>query len=697
MKTIIAVLLFLHPLWCWTQPTISYPATPQHPVLDTLWGKVITDPFRWLENIHNPEVEEWISKQEKLTTRYAKWKIARDPSVAKLSEVGYQPLVRQGHYYFQLSYANGGETQSLYGQTSTKQQPVLLFNPNRKGEKITAIDSYLLSPDDHTLALMLSVNGSDWRTTRFLDIKSRTLLSDELRFVKYSNIAWYGNGVFYIRYAANSAETAFEGNIGGRALYYHRLGTKQTEDPLIFKPTLSTDFFSFDVTQDQHFLAIYHTVPINGKLFNQLSAMNLTDSLNTTIVPVLTVADSRLSFEVVGAANDSLIVLTNLLAPKGQVLLFSTKEENHGQVLIPESNAMLTQLKLLDGKLLCLYSDSLREKFVVHKLNGELVGEWSIPSGYAVYDISGSATDSLAIYSFQSYYAPPTVYQVNLRTLSRRSIGKTLINYNYRQFNTIILTYKSKDSTEIPLYVTYKKGLQLNGNNPVLLYGYGGFGIPSKPFYDPANVAFLLRGGVLAVPAIRGGGDFPGWHEAGSRLNKQKSFDDFAAAAQYLIRMGFTNPNRLAIMGGSNGGLVVGAAITQHPELFKAAVAESGLFDMLRYHLYNIGYSYSAEYGSVADSSDFVNLLSYSPVQNVRKGVHYPAVLLVASDNDDRLSPFHSFKFLAELQAKGNGKNPYLLYYQHNAGHTGSDVFNAEVEKKAFVIGWIEAELDMNR
>ena len=223
-------------------------------------------------------------------------------------------------------------------------------------------------------------------------------------------------------------------------------------------------------------------------------------------------SDGTKRFEVVGDENDSLIVFTNLLAPKGQVVLFSTNEENHGRVLIPESNAMLTQLRLLDGRLLCLYCDSLREKFVVHKLNGESIGEWNIPLGYAVTDISGTATDSLAIYSFQSFYTPPTVYQVNLRTLLRRAVGKTLINYNYQQFNTIILTYKSNDSTEIPLYVTYKKGLQLTGNNPLLLYGYGGFDIPAKPFYDPANVAFLLRGGMLAVPAIRGGGDFPGWH-----------------------------------------------------------------------------------------------------------------------------------------------------------------------------------------
>lgn len=697
MKTIFAILLLLHPLWCWTQPSISYPTTPTHPVSDTLWGTVVTDPYRWLENVHDTDVAKWISMQEKLTKRYTRWKITADPSVEKLSEVSYQPLIRQGHYFFQLSYASSGETQSLYYQTAFDQKPILLFNPNDLDNKVTAISSFLLSPDGNTLALMLSENGSDWRTIRFLDLKSRTLLPDELHFLKYSNLAWYRDGVFYIRYATASNDESFKGVINGRTLYYHKLGTTQGSDKLIYKPQLPTDFFTFDVTPDEHFLAIYHAAVINNRLLNSLSSIYLKDSLNATLVPVLSVSDGTKRFEVVGDENDSLIVFTNLLAPKGQVVLFSTKEENHGRVLIPESKAMLTQLRLLDGKLLCLYSDSLREKFEVHKLNGESIGEWSIPPGYAVTDISGSATDSLAIYSFQSFYAPPTVYQVNLRTLLRRSVGKTLINYNYRQFNTIILTYKSNDSTEIPLYVTYKKGLQLNGNNPLLLYGYGGFGIPAKPFYDPANVAFLLRGGVLAVPAIRGGGDFPGWHKAGSRLNKQKSFDDFTAAAKYLIRMGFTNPNRLAIMGGSNGGLLVGAAITQHPELFRTAVAESGLFDMLRYQLYNVGYSYSAEYGTIADSSDFANLLSYSPVQNVRKGVHYPSVLLVASDNDDRLSPFHSFKFLAELQAKGDGKNPYLLYYQHNAGHTGSDVFNAEVKKKAFVIGWIEAELNMNR
>ena len=272
-------------------------------------------------------------------------------------------------------------------------------------------------------------------------------------------------------------------------------------------------------------------------------------------------------------------------------------------------------------------------------------------------------------------------------------MGKTIIGYNHKLFTTLLLTFKSKDSTEIPMYVTYRKGTLLNGNNPALLYGYGGFGISTKPFYDPTNMAFLLDGGILAVPVIRGGGDFPGWHDAGRRLNKQKSIDDFIAAAEYLIANRFTNPNRLAIMGGSNGGLVVAAAITQRPELFKAAVAESGVFDMIRYHRFNIGYSYLSEYGSVTDSTDFKNLLSYSPVQNVKPDVHYPSVLLIASDNDDRVSPFHSFKFLAELQENGDKENSYLLYYQHNSGHSGSDVYKTELEKRAFVVGWIESEL----
>ena len=677
------------------QPNLRYPPAPTGLVVDTNWGQLVADPYRRMEDIHAPTVEQWIAAQEKLTQRRSRWKESKIATVDNLSQVNYRPLIRQGGYYFYYSYTQQGETPSIYVQEGEQQKQSLLFNPNigAMGGNIS-ISDFALSPNRQTVALTLSSNGSDWKTMRFLSMANRKLVGDELKFVKYSTVAWHGNGVFYARYLVDSAAEAFTGNIGGRALYYHQIGTEQSQDILVFQPAENNDFFNFEVIPGrEEQLVVYHAQKDRGGVKNIVSAATLSDSLPINLKPFLVIPDGRYQFEVEGSLNDSLMVFTNLLAPNGQVVLFSKDQINHGRRLIPEQNSLLTQVKLLNGKLVCLYNNRQREHYSIYSLSGETLSQWSIPEGFSITDLTGSATDSLAVYSFHSYYTPPTVYQLNLNTFARKPMGKTIIGYNHKLFTTLLLTFKSKDSTEIPMYVTYRKGTLLNCNNPVLLYGYGGFGISTKPFYDPTNMAFLLDGGILAVPVIRGGGDFPGWHDAGRRLNKQKSIDDFIAAAEYLIANRFTNPNRLAIMGGSNGGLVVGVAITQHPELFKAAVAESGVFDMLRYHRFNIGYSYLSEYGSVTDSTDFKNLLSYSPVQNVKPDVHYPSVLLIASDNDDRVSPFHSFKFLAELQEKGDKENSYLLYYQHNSGHSGSDVYKTELEKRAFVVSWIESEL----
>ena len=695
-RTIPTLLLLLLSELLPAQQGLRYPATLKEPVVDTLWGEMVSDSYRWMENVRSPKVQEWIISQEKLTQKSSRGVGGKEEIINKLSRVSYKPLIRQEGIYFYYSYAKEGETPSLYMQKSERQEPTLLFNPGSiaRGENIS-ISDFAYSPGNQTVALVLSSNGSDWKTIRFLSLTSRLLIKDELKFVKYSTVAWHKNGIFYARYLVDSTAEAFEGNIGGRALYYHRLGTSQNEDILIFKPAETTDFFSYDVIPNGKCLVIYHTLRNSNGSNNVVSSVSLSDTSSYKLKPCIAIPDDRYQYEVVGSLNDSLMVFTNLLAPNGQVILFSKDKMNDGRRLIPEQNSLLTQVKLLNGKLVCQYNNHQREEVSIYSLSGKKISQWNIPEGFSITELTGSATDSIAVYSFHSYYTPPTVYKLNLNTYERKPMGKTIVGYNHRLFTTLLLTYKSKDSTEIPMFVTYKRGTVLNGNNPLLLYGYGGFGISTKPFYEPKLMAFLLDGGILAVPAIRGGGDFPGWHDAGRRLNKQNSINDFIAAAEYLIANQFTNPNRLAAMGGSNGGLVVGAAINRQPELFKAAVAESGVFDMLRYHCYNIGYSYLPEYGSVADSADFVNLRSYSPVQNVKQDVRYPSVLLVASDNDDRVSPFHSFKFLATLQDKAAKENSYLLYYQRNAGHSGSEVYNAELKKKAFVMGWIERELGM--
>lgn len=699
MKKIAAIVLLLLPgLWSNAQQRHTYPVAPKSIVVDTIWGQPVSDPYRTMEEIASPEVAKWIGDQEKLTRKQGRRLAEKEFTIDKLSQVSYKPIIRQEGLNFFYGYAKQGETPSLYLFNQQTQQQELLFNPNNLSqEKRIAIAEFVVSPNRQLLALTLSTNGSDWREVRFMDMQSRTLLPDRLQLVRFSTIAWYGNGIFYARYGADSTNTIQKESVSNRALYYHLMGTNQQNDVLVFAPEKANSFFSFDITPNRKSLVLYHIVEKDGRKENAISSADLSDTVVGIFRTFLSIPDSRYQSEVVGSLNDSLIVFTNLLAPNGQVILFSRNTVNDGRQLIPEQGSMLTRVKLLNNMLVCQYSNRQQEHVAIYSLTGQKLNQWNIPSGFSITDLTGSATDSLAAYSFHSFYTPPTVYTINLNTFERKPFGKTLVQYNHKQFSTLLLTYKSKDSTEIPIMVTYKKGTILNGTNPLLLYGYGGFGIPTKPFYDPTLMAFLLDGGVVAVPAIRGGGDFPGWHEAGRRLNKQKSIDDFIAAAEYLIRNGFTNSSRLAILGGSNGGLIVGAAITQRPELFKAAVAESGLFDMLRYQKQNTGYSYTPEYGSVNDSTDFINLKSYSPVHNVKPGVRYPSTLLVASENDDRVSPFHTFKFLAELQEKSTSDNSYLLYYQRKAGHIGTEVYSAEVKKRAFVVSWIEREVGMGQ
>jgi len=378
---------------------------------------------------------------------------------------------------------------------------------------------------------------------------------------------------------------------------------------------------------------------------------------------------------------------------------YDAKGRNKRELLVGGLKEQLEFSKIIGTKILTVYSDDTSSYAIIRDSLGKMISFLKTPPGYRFNagGFSYSTTDNVLICSFFSFFSPSIMYQYNLNTYKAEPIGTTYVNFETRDFITKKIFYYSKDSTLIPMYLTHKKKLKLDGNNPTLLYGYGGFGISMEPFFDPANVAFMRNGGVLATPCLRGGGDFPDWHEEGMGLKKQNTFDDFIAAAEYLIANNYTNSNKLAAMGGSNGGLLVSAVMLQRPELFKAVVSQAGVLDMLRFHLYNVNYGNKVEYGDIKDSISFKNLLKYSPVHNVKQGVNYPATLLVASDNDDRVNPFHSFKFLAELQAKGSGAQPYLLYYEKGGGHSGSHVFEKRIETKAFVYSFIFKQLGMEK
>ncbi|MEO8086946.1 MAG: prolyl oligopeptidase family serine peptidase [Bacteroidota bacterium] len=692
MKHFFLSILLIYVTKCYGQKTFTFPATFKSDVSDTIWHKAVPDPYRWLEQINSDSTAKWLKEQTRFKDHCEGKTFNRLQNfLSYYSHIKSKPIFREGKYYFSYLVYDENETACLYYQERIDDVPDLLFNPNTIEKKsIVNINDIALSADNKTLALVLTKNAGDWKTIRFLDIKSKKLLTDSVRFVKYSDVYWSGGGVFYIRYAVKDISESFTGIIKGRSLYYHRIGTNQDKDIQIFKPENDTENeLRYEVTPKGNYLVLYNSKIISGKKYQtvSLAELPLTDSLSFRDFIVTDKTD--VYFKVLGELNDKLLVETNLKAKKGAIYKYDPSTVNSAKKFVHEYQEQLEYSSLVNNKVLRFYNGDKKSYGVINDSTGKQLKIWTIPEGFSFKSISSSQDDSIILYSFDSFFSPSSFYQINLNSFEQKALSKTLIHFDIENLTTEKVYYYSKDSTLIPMYLTHLKNMKMNGINPVILYGYGGFGISMKPFLSVNNIVFLNNGGIFAAPCLRGGGDFPGWHEKGERLFKQNTFDDFISAAEFLVKEKYTNPGKIAAMGGSNGGLVVSACMLQRPDLFKVVVSESGVLDILRYHFYNTGYDKVSEFGNITDSIDFENLYRYSPVHNVRKGTEYPATLLVASDYDDRVLPFHSFKFISELQSNGTGKNPYVLYYQENAGHSGSALLSERIEKNAYIYSFI--------
>lgn len=668
-------------------------------ITDTIWGHQVQDPYRWLENLYSSQTANWIEKQNAYSNSQQGKYYQNFVNYIKLySSIDYKPIRKEGKYYFSFTIDDPERPAVLYYQTSPEKSGKKLVDPSKIDKsKNYSIDDFKISPDNKILAIILSEGGSDWKTIKFLEISTGKFVNETLDYVKYSPVHWSGDGLFYIKYDVNDKLQAFKGNIGGRALYYHKLGTSPNDDLLVYKPKYTHNFFAYEVTPYGKYLVLYHNSNKDDNTYNTVSIRDLPLNSSEEFKEMITSTTKGIYFNVIGESGNRLLVESNSNAPNGAIFSYNPELTNSREIFINPYNERLEYTKMLYKSVLRIYSNGKQWFAVICNLNGKQVAAWTIPEGYSFSSFSGCVNERIAIYHFNSFYSPGYFYQIDLETFERKPLGKTVTFFDIKDLTTQKVWYRSKDSTLIPMYLTYQKGIKLNGKNPTIIYGYGGFGVSMEPFFDVSNLIFLKNGGILAAPALRGGGDFLGWHEQGKRLNKQNTFDDFISAAEYLIDNKYTEPNRIAAMGGSNGGLVVGAAMTQRPDLFKVVVSRAGLFDMLRYHKFNIGYVYADEYGNANDSTDFINLLKYSPYHNVKEGVEYPATLLVASDNDDRVNPFHSYKFLAKLQALGAEKNPYILYYQINAGHSGSSIFDQRVNQNAFIYSFIFSHLGMDK
>jgi len=649
----------------------SYPSTPKAEVEDSYFGLTVPDPYRWLEDDCSPETSDWVKRQNSYTQSYLESIPYRNAIRKKMEQAWSYPRVgipqQVGHFLF--FFKNDGlQNQSiLYRQDGVEGTPAVFFDPNLlSADGTTSLVGISFSYDDRYVAYSLSDAGSDWVTIRVAEVSSGALLPDAIRWVKFSGAAWYGNGFFYSCFEEPSVGKELSSANSFQRVFYHTIGEDQCNDKLVFEDLSHPRRYYFpQVTEDQSSLLISVSEGTHG---TELLYKDLRSEGELRVV----LQGFDHNYAVVDEYGSKLVVLTNDGAPNGRVVLVdpSNPDRDRWEVLIPESQELLEELTCCGGSLFARYLKDAASYVVQYSYAGNRLGKVKLPGmGYAL-GFSGRRGDNAVFYSYTSFTDPTSIYYFDLQ------VEKSVLFFSpdqqeaYSEMVTTQLFYASKDGTRVPLFLVHKKGVVLNGENPVLLYGYGGFNICLTPSYSPSRMVFLESGGVYAVANLRGGGEYgEEWHRAGMLQNKQNVFDDFIAAAEHLIAEGYTSPSKLAISGGSNGGLLVGAAMVQRPELFRVAIPVVGVLDMLRYHLFTIGWGWIVEYGCSDNEHQLRYLVKYSPLHNINDGVMYPATLVMTADHDDRVVPAHSFKFAATLQSKGSNRNPYLIRIETNAGH----------------------------
>ena len=653
--------------------TDPYPATKKVDSSDVYFGVRVADPYRWLEDDNSLETLEWVKAENTVTNHYLEQIPFRDKIHKRLEELWDFPKFgvpfQKGGYIF-FSKNDGMQNQSvIYIQKGEEGAPEVFLDPNTFSKDGTvALRGFSVDKEARYAAYAIAHSGSDWNEIFVMDIEKRRLLSDHLQWVKFSSMAWHGNGFYYSRYAAPKKGHIFSAKNEYHMVYYHTLGTPQSEDRLIFKSKGYPQRTHYaQTTDDERFLIIYQSEGTSG------SALFVQDLAQKGSSPKPAVKGFDYEYSVIDNVGDQLLVLTTNGAPRWRLVRISTRDPRPEKwvTVIPEGKNVLKSVTLTGGKIAAVYMEDVKSAVHLYDMNGREEGTLTLPGIGTVGAISGSRDKPTAYYSFSSFTFPTTIYRYDVPGGSSRVYHKPKLTFKAEDYETRQVFYTSRDGTKIPMFIVHKKGLKLDGNNPTLLYGYGGFNISITPRFSVVNLVLLESGFVYAVPNIRGGGEYgEAWHKAGIKMNKQNVFDDFIAAAEYLISEKYTRPDKLAIYGRSNGGLLVGASLTQRPDLFKAAIPGVGVLDMLRYHKFTIGWAWASDYGRSDDSKEmFDYLYAYSPLHNIKPGVSYPATMVTTADHDDRVVPAHSFKFAATLQAAQAGDAPILIRIETKAGH----------------------------
>lgn len=674
---------------------LSYPESKRTDHADTIHGVRVPDPYRWMEEVGSEAVKSWIEAQNDLTFDYLGRIAARDTIRGRTAELwDYErfgvPIKRGGRYFFTRN--DGLQDQSvLYWMEAIDAEPRVLLDPNRLSEDGTvALTGYEISEDGNHLAYGLSAAGSDWQEWRVREVESGRDLDDHLKWVKFSGASWThdGLGFFYSRYDEPEEGTQYKDANYFQKLYYHRVGTAQSEDELIYHRPDHKDWgFHGGVSDDGRYLVVSVTKGThreNGVFYRDLEAES------AELVELLDRFDAKYSF--VGNDGPIFYFMTDLDAPMSRVVAIDVTRPGREswRETIPEAADALQGVSLVHDRFIASYMHDAHSSVKVIDKSGTVVRDIDLPSLGTAWGFRGRETDSETFYLFTGFTTPGTVYRHDMETGLSTVFRSPRLNFDPDSYVTEQVFYRSKDGTRVPMFVSHKRGVKRNGSNPTYLYGYGGFDIPLPPAFSVSNLAWMEMGGVYAQANLRGGGEYgKAWYEAGTKLEKQNVFDDFIAAAEWLIEHEYTSTPKLAIGGGSNGGLLVGACMTQRPDLFGACIADVGVLDMLRFHKFTIGWAWTSDFGSPENADEFEALLAYSPYHNVRPGTAYPATLITTGDHDDRVFPAHSFKFAAALQAAQARPfdeaqdRPALIRIETRAGHGAGKPVSKIIEEVA--------------
>jgi len=677
---------------------VQYPKTKKVDQIDNYFGTKVSDPYRWLENDTSAETAEWVKLQNKVTFGYLEQIPFREKIKQRLTKIWDYPKYgvpfKEGKYYF-FYKNNGMQNQSvLYIQEGLAGDPKVFLDPNTFSKDGTiALGNLQASHDAKYMAYTTSIGGSDWNEIYVIEIASGKKLDDQLKWVKFSGISWEKDGFYYSRYDEPKKGGELSGKNEFHKVYYHKIGTTQNSDKLIYEnPNYPLRNYSVTTSDDEKFMYLYETEGTSG---NSLYVKELSKP-NSPFILIAKGFDDE--YNAVDNEGNDILLMTNHNAPKNKLLVISTPYSNttKWKTIIPEKNEVLKGIAIIGGKIVAQYMKDASSRAYIYDIEGKMLNEITLPGIGTIGGFSGKKSDNIAFYAYTSFTFPSTIFKYDVNSNKSEVYKKPDIDFKADEYETKQVFYPSKDDTQIPMFIVHKKGIKLNGTNPTMLYGYGGFNISLTPSFSLSRLVFLENGGVYAIANLRGGGEYgEDWHQAGTKMNKQNVFDDFIAAAEYLIKEKYTNSNKLAISGGSNGGLLVGACMTQRPELFKVAMPAVGVMDMLRFHKFTIGWAWTGDYGSSDDSILFNYIYKYSPLHNIREGVNYPATLVTTADHDDRVVPAHSFKFISTLQEKYKGDNPVLIRIETMAGHGAGKPTSKQIDEATDFWSFVLYNLDV--